>query len=155
MKIHEGQLAANDLKVAIVVSRFNELITEQLLRGAIDAWRRCGGGESTLEVARVPGAFELPIAAQALAQTQKFDAVICLGCVIRGATDHYDYVCSQTAGGLMKAGLDSGLPVIFGVLTTDTLEQAFERSGSKAGNKGAEAILAAIETANLLSLVRA
>lgn len=154
MKIHEGQMAANELKIAVVVSRFNELITEKLLQGAADAFRRCGGDESTLEVARVPGAFELPIVAQAFAKTGKFDAVVCLGCVIRGATDHYDYVCSQTASGLMKAGLDSGVPVIFGVLTTDTLEQAFERSGSKAGNKGAEAMLAALETANLLRVVK-
>lgn len=153
MKTYEGQLAANDLKIAVVVSRFNELITEPLLQGAIDTWRRSGGDPEALEIARVPGAFELPIVAQKLAQTGKYDAVVCLGCVIRGATDHYDYVCSQTASGLMKAGLDSGLPVIFGVLTTDTLEQAFERSGSKAGNKGAEAMSAAIETANLLGAI--
>ena len=154
MKIHEGQMSAKDLKVAIVVARFNELITEKLLQGATDAWRRCGGEGSTLEVARVPGAFELPLAAKTLIETGKYSAVVCLGCVIRGATDHYDYVCGQTASGLMKAGLDSGLPVIFGVLTTDTLEQAFERAGSKAGNKGADAMLAAIEMANLQTQIR-
>ena len=154
MKIHEGQMNAGDLKVAIVVARFNELITEKLQQGATDAWRRCGGDESALEIARVPGAFELPFAAKLLADTGKFAAIVCLGCVIRGATDHYDYVCGQTASGLMKAGLDSGIPVIFGVLTTDTLEQAFERAGSKAGNKGADAMLAAIEMANLQSQIR-
>lgn len=153
MKTYEGQFTANTLKVAVVVSRFNELITEPLLQGAIDTWKRSGGAPDALEVARVPGAFELPIVAQKLAQTKRFDAVVCLGCVIRGATDHYDYVCSQTASGVMKVGLDSGLPVIFGVLTTDTLEQAFERAGSKAGNKGAEAMAAAIETANLLAAI--
>jgi 6,7-dimethyl-8-ribityllumazine synthase len=154
MKVYEGQMAVNDLKVAVVVSRFNELITGKLLEGAKDAWRRCGGAEDRLDVVHVPGAFELPIASQALASTGKYDAIICLGCVIRGATDHYDYVCSQTAAGIMKVGLDNGLPVIFGVLTTDTLEQAFERSGSKAGNKGAEALLAAIETANVVQAVK-
>ena len=154
MKIHEGQMNAGDLKVAIVVARFNELITEKLQQRATDAWRRCGGDESALEVARVPGAFELPFAAKQLAESGKFAAIVCLGCVIRGATDHYDYVCGQTASGLMKTGLDSGIPVIFGVLTTDTLEQAFERAGSKAGNKGADAMLAAIEMANLQSQIR-
>ncbi len=154
MKVYEGQMAVNDLKVAVVVSRFNELITGKLLQGATDAWRRCGGEEDSLDVVHVPGAFELPIVSQALAQTGKYNAVICLGCVIRGATDHYDYVCSQAASGIMKAGLDTGVPVIFGVLTTDTLEQAFERSGSKAGNKGAESLLAAVETANVLQAIK-
>ncbi len=154
MKVYEGQMAVNDLKVAVVVSRFNELITGKLLEGAKDAWRRCGGVEDRLDIVHVPGAFELPIVSQTLAQTGKYDAIISLGCVIRGATDHYDYVCSQAAGGIMKAGLDTGVPVIFGVLTTDTLEQAFERSGSKAGNKGAESLLAAVETANVLKAIK-
>lgn len=154
MNVYEGQLAVNDLKVAVVVSRFNELITGKLLEGATDAWRRCGGEAERLDVVHVPGAFELPIVAQTLAQTGRYSAVVCLGCVIRGATDHYDYVCSQTAAGIMKAGLDTGVAVIFGVLTTDTLEQAFERSGSKAGNKGAEALFAAIETANVLQAIK-
>ena len=154
MKIYEGQTSVGELKIAVVVARFNELITEKLLQGASDTFRRCGGDESTMEVARVPGAFELPLTAKMLVETGKFSAVVCLGCVIRGATDHYDYVCSQTASGIMKVGLDANLPVVFGVLTTDTLEQAFERAGSKAGNKGADAMLTAIEMANLQSQIR-
>ena len=154
MTIHEGQMTANGLRIAIVVARFNDLITTRLLDGALDALRRHGGDERLVEIAHVPGAWEIPLAAQAFAQSGRFDAVVCLGCVIQGATDHYDYVCSQTAGGLMKAGLDANLPVIFGVLTTDTLEQAFERAGSKAGNKGADAMLAAIEMANLQTQIR-
>ena len=154
MTTYEGQLQAGDSKFGIVVSRFNELITERLLEGARDAVRRCGGGENAIEVARVPGAFEMPLVAQTLAQSGRFDAVICLGCVIRGATSHYDYVCSQAASGVMNAGLNSGVPVIFGVLTTENLEQAFERAGSKAGNKGGEAMTAAIEMANLLKAVQ-
>ena len=145
---------AEHLKFAIVVSRFNELITEPLLNGALDVLRRHGGDENAVEVARVPGAFELPIVAQAFAQSGKFDAVVCLGCVIKGATDHYDYVCAQTASGIMSASLGSGVPIIFGVLTTDTIEQSLERAGSKAGNKGADAMLAAIETANVLKSVK-
>lgn len=155
MKTHEGHLAATDLKVAVVVSRFNEFITEKLLEGARDAWRRHGGDEAAFEVARVPGAFELPLVARTLAQSGRFDAVVCLGCVIKGATDHYDYVCAQAASGIMHAGLDADLPVIFGVLTTNTIEQAIERAGTKAGNKGVDAILAAIETANVLRSVKA
>lgn len=139
--------------VAIVVARFNELITERLLEGATAAFKRAGGDESRLEIARVPGAFELPIAAQKLAQSGRFVAVICLGCVIRGATTHYDYVCAQTASGILNVGLQTGVPTIFGVLTTENLEQAFERAGSKAGNKGAEAMMAGLEMADLLSQV--
>ena len=155
MKTHEGHLHARELKFAIVVARFNELITEPLLQGALSTLRRHGGSEDAVEIARVPGAFELPIAAQTLAQTGRFDAVVCLGCVIRGATTHYDYVCAQAASGVLQAGLQSGVPVIFGVLTTENLEQAFERAGSKAGNKGGEAMAAAIEMANLLQQIRA
>lgn len=143
-------LVAGDLKVAIVVARFNSLITEKLLQGAIVAWQRAGGDTSTLVIARVPGAFELPIVAQAFARTGKFDAVVCLGCVIRGDTDHYNYVCDQAAAGIMRAGLESGIPVIFGVLTTDTVQQAEDRVGGKDGNKGEDALLAAMETAQLL-----
>jgi 6,7-dimethyl-8-ribityllumazine synthase len=153
MKVHEGQMNAAGLKIGIVVSRFNELITERLLEGALDTLRRHGGDEGLVEVARVPGAFEMPIVAKAMAESGRFDAVVCLGCVIRGATDHYDYVCGQTASGIMQAGLSSGLPVIFGLLTTDTIEQALERAGCKAGNKGADAILAAIETSAVLKSV--
>ena len=151
MTTYEGRLVAPDGKIGIVVSRFNELVTERLLEGAISALKRHGGNEDQIEVARVPGAFELPLVAQKMAQSGRFRAVLCLGCVIRGATDHYDYVCGPTASGVMTAGLNSGIPVIFGVLTTDTLEQAFERAGSKAGNKGAEAMQAALETADLLA----
>jgi 6,7-dimethyl-8-ribityllumazine synthase len=158
MTSHDGsdafsaqELDAGDLKIAIVVSRFNANITEKLLQGALDAWHQCSGhGGSTPAVVHVPGAFELPLVAQTLAQSGNFDAVVCLGCVIRGETDHYDYVCSQAAAGIMRVGLDSGLPVIFGVLTTDTLEQALARAGGKVGNKGADAVFAAVETLNLL-----
>lgn len=150
MTIHEGRLVATDLKFAVVVSRFNEFITERLLEGAMSALTRQGGDESRVQVARVPGAFEMPFVAKTLAQSGKFDGVICLGCVIKGATDHYDYVCSQTAAGIMRAGLDTNVPVIFGVLTTDTIEQAIERAGTKAGNKGADAMMAAIEMVDLL-----
>lgn len=150
MTTYEGQLLATDLRIAIVVSRFNDLITERLLAGALDALRRHGGDENLTEVAYVPGAFEMPLAARTLAQSGRFAAVICLGCVIKGATDHYDYVCSQAAAGVLRAGLDTGIPVIFGVLTTDNLDQALERAGSKAGNKGADAMLAAIEMASVM-----
>ncbi len=150
MKTHEGHLTAAGLAIGIVVARFNDLITERLLEGALDTLRRHGGDESKVEVARVPGAWEIPLAAQAMAKSGRFAAVVCLGCVIKGATDHYDYVCSQTSSGIMQAGLQSGVPVTMGVLTTDNLEQAMERAGSKAGNKGADAMLAAIEMANLL-----
>jgi 6,7-dimethyl-8-ribityllumazine synthase len=154
MKNHEGNLLAGELKIGIVVARFNDFITERLLEGALDTLKRHGGDTESVEVARVPGAFELPIAAQAMAGSGRFDAVICLGCVIKGATDHYDYVCGQTASGIMSAGLNSSLPVIFGVLTTDTIEQAIERAGTKAGNKGTDAMLAAIETANVLKSIQ-
>ena len=153
MITHEGQLIATDMKIGIVVSRFNDLITERLLSGALDILRRHGGDENLVEVAYVPGAFEMPLAAKTMAQSGRFAAVICLGCVIKGATDHYDYVCSQAASGVLRAGLDTGVPVIFGVLTTDTLDQALERAGSKAGNKGADAMLAAIEMASLMGQI--
>ena len=149
MTIHEGKMTVPEGKIGIVVSRFNELITERLLEGAVAALVRHGGDEGQIEVARVPGAFEMPFAAQKMAQTGRFEAILCLGCVIRGATSHYDYVCGQAASGILNAGLANDLPVIFGVLTTDTLEQALERAGSKGGNKGAEAMQAAIEMANL------
>lgn len=150
---HEGEWRAGNLKIGVIVSRFNELITNRLLEGTVETWRRIGGQESALEVAYVPGSFELPLVAKTMAASGRFDAVICLGCVIKGATDHYDYVCAQTASGVMNASLATNVPVIFGVLTTDTLEQALERAGSKAGNKGADAILAAVETANLLAKI--
>ena len=153
MKSHEGSLIAADIRIAFVVSRFNEFITEPLLEGALRTLKQHGGDAEKCEVALVPGAFELPAVARALAKTGRFDAVVCLGCVIKGATDHYDYVCGQTASGIMSAGLETDVPVIFGVLTTDTIEQAIERAGTKAGNKGSDAVLAAIETANVLRAI--
>ena len=150
MRTFEGRLDATDLRVAIVVSRFNELITRPLLDGALDSLRRHGADEERISVAWVPGAFEIPSVARRLACSGAFDAVVCLGAVIRGATPHFDHVANQAAAGVARAGYDSGVPVIFGVLTTDTIEQAIERAGTKAGNKGADAALAAIEMANVL-----
>ena len=146
----EGSLIANGLKIAIVASRFNEFITSRLLGGALDGLRRHGADEDLIDVAWVPGAFEIPLAASKLAKSGRYDAVICLGAVIRGSTSHYDYVCSEVSKGIAAAALDSGIPVLFGVLTCDTLEQAIERAGSKAGNKGFECAEGAIEMANLL-----
>jgi 6,7-dimethyl-8-ribityllumazine synthase len=150
MRTYEGKLDATDLRVAIVVSRFNELITRPLLEGALDVLRRHGADDERISVAWVPGAFEIAAVARRLACSGTFDAVVCLGAVIRGATPHFDHVASQAAAGVARAGYDSGVPVIFGVLTTDTIEQAIERAGTKAGNKGADAAMAAIEMANLL-----
>ncbi|PNZ10332.1 6,7-dimethyl-8-ribityllumazine synthase [Staphylococcus coagulans] len=146
----EGQLIGKGLKIGIVVSRFNDFITGRLVEGALDALKRHQVEADDIDIAYVPGAFELPIVAQKMAQTQKYDAVITLGCVIRGATSHYDYVCNEAAKGIAKAGDDTGIPVIFGVLTTENIEQAIERAGTKAGNKGAEVAVGAIEMANLL-----
>lgn len=155
MTIHEGRLVPpSEKKIGIAVSRFNELVTEPLLQGALGALERHGGSLDQVEVVRVPGAFELPVVAKALAETDRFSAIICLGCVIRGATSHYDYVCGQAASGIQSVALQSGLPVIFGVLTTDTLEQALERAGSKGGNKGAEAMAAALEMIDLLRRIK-
>ncbi|HHU6749418.1 TPA: 6,7-dimethyl-8-ribityllumazine synthase [Staphylococcus pseudintermedius] len=151
----EGQLNGKGLKVGVVVSRFNDLITGRLLDGAQDALRRHQVAEDDVDVAYVPGAFELPIVAKKMAQTGKYDAVVTLGCVIRGATSHYDYVCNEAAKGIAKASDDTGIPVIFGVLTTENIEQAIERAGTKAGNKGAEAAVGAIEMANLLRQMNA
>ncbi len=155
MKEFEGRLTAPELKIGIAVSRFNELVTERLLEGALWAHKRHGGDDNQIEIARVPGAFELPLAAQAMAQSGRFAAILCLGAVIRGATTHYDYVCSAATSGIQNVGLQNGLPVVFGVLTTDTLEQAFERAGSKAGNKGAEAMEVALEMSDLLRQLKA
>ncbi len=149
MKI-EGNLSASKLRVAIVTARFNEFITSKLLGGAIDALTRHDITPSNIDEVWVPGAFEIPLAALALAESKKYDAVICLGAVIRGSTSHYDYVCNETAKGIAHASLKTGVPVIFGVLTTDTIEQAIERAGTKAGNKGWDAGMAAIEMANLM-----
>ena len=150
MKIYEGKLVSEGIRVGIVAARFNEFIVSKLLSGCLDALRRHGAREEDIAVAWVPGAFEIPLAASKLAESGRFDAVIALGAVIRGATSHYDYVCSEVAKGVAAAGLQSGVPVLFGVLTTDTIEQAIERAGTKAGNKGAECAQGAIEMANLL-----
>jgi len=146
----EGNLVGTGLKVGIVVGRFNEFITSKLLGGALDALKRHGVEENSVDVAWVPGAFEIPLIAQKLAKSGKYDAVITLGTVIRGSTPHFDYVCNETAKGVSSTALNTGIPVIFGVLTTDTIEQAIERAGTKAGNKGWEAATAAIEMANLV-----
>ncbi|HCA7532547.1 TPA: 6,7-dimethyl-8-ribityllumazine synthase [Staphylococcus pseudintermedius] len=151
----EGQLNGKGLKIGVVVGRFNDLITGRLLDGAQDALRRHQVAEDSIDVAYVPGAFELPIVAKKMAQTGKYDAVVTLGCVIRGATSHYDYVCNEAAKGIAKASDDTGVPVIFGVLTTENIEQAIEHAGTKAGNKGAESAVGAIEMANLLRQMNA
>lgn len=146
----EGKLVGTDLKVAIVVSRYNDFITNRLLDGAKDTLTRHGVDDNNIDVAFVPGAFEIPLVAKKLAQKSEYDAVITLGCVIRGATSHYDYVCNEVAKGVSKANDVSDTPVIFGVVTTESIEQAVERAGTKAGNKGADAAVSAIEMANLL-----
>jgi 6,7-dimethyl-8-ribityllumazine synthase len=149
-KTFEGQLVAEGLKFGIIVARFNEFITNKLLSGALDALKRHGANDDDIEVAWVPGAFEIPLVAKKMAFSKKYDAVICLGTVIRGSTSHYDYVCSEVSKGVAHVGLDSGVPTMFGVLTTETIEQAIERAGTKAGNKGFDSAMSAIEMANLL-----
>jgi len=146
----EGQLDAKGQKFGIIVSRFNSFISERLLEGAVDALVRHGADEQDIHVARVPGAFEIPLAAKKMAASRKYDAIIALGAVIRGSTPHFDYVSSEVTKGVASVSLDSGIPVAFGVLTTDSIEQAVERAGTKAGNKGFEAAVTAIETVNLL-----
>ncbi len=148
-KVHEGHLSAEGLKVAIITSRFNEIITSKLESGAIDALIRNGAVDEDIEIFRTPGAFELPLVADKCAKLKRFDAIICLGAVIRGATPHNVYISSEVTKGIAQAAMNSGLPIMFGVLTTDSVEQAIERAGSKAGNKGFEAAMAAIETVNL------
>lgn len=150
IKTNEGKLIATGLKFGIVVGRFNEFIGSKLLGGAIDGLLRHGAEEENIEVSWVPGAFEIPLVASKMAASKKFDAVICVGAVIRGSTPHFDYVSSEVSKGIAKVSLDCGLPVIFGVLTTDTIEQAIERAGTKAGNKGYDAAVTAIEMANLI-----
>ncbi|HAR5004578.1 TPA: 6,7-dimethyl-8-ribityllumazine synthase [Staphylococcus aureus] len=151
----EGKLIGKDLKVAIVVSRFNDFITGRLLEGAKDTLIRHDVNEDNIDVAFVPGAFEIPLVAKKLATSGNYDAVITLGCVIRGATSHYDYVCNEVAKGVSKVNDQTNVPVIFGILTTESIEQAVERAGTKAGNKGAEAAVSAIEMANLLKSIKA
>lgn len=149
-KTYEGKLLAEGLKFAVVAARFNEFITNKLVGGAMDALTRHGATEENVEVAWVPGAFEIPLVAKKLAESKRYDAVICLGTVIRGSTPHFDYVCAEVSKGVAHVNLATGVPTIFGVLTTETIEQAVERAGTKAGNKGFDAGMAAIEMANLV-----
>jgi len=150
MKTYEGTLNAKDMKFCIIVSRFNDFITGKLLDGAVDAIQRHGGKDSDIDVVRVPGAFEIPLMAKKFAKTGKYNAVIALGTVIRGATPHFDFVASEASKGIAVASLETEVPVSFGVVTTDTIEQAIERAGSKSGNKGWDAALTAIEMASLM-----
>ena len=149
----EGKLDAGGLRFAIVTGRFNSFIADRLVEGANDALLRHGAQAADIHLAKVPGAFEIPLVAKKLAQSGRYDAVICLGAVIRGATPHFDYVSAEVSKGIAAASLDTGVPVAFGVLTTDTIEQAVERAGTKAGNKGFEAAMCAIEMANLLKVL--
>jgi 6,7-dimethyl-8-ribityllumazine synthase len=150
MKRLEGELNAQGLKFAIIVSRFNEFITQRLLDGAMDALLRHGADEDNIEIIRVPGSFEIPLIAKRVAQRGSYDSIICLGTIIRGATPHFEYVASETAKGIAMVSLETGIPVAFGVITADTIEQAVERAGTKSGNKGWDAALTAIEMAQLL-----
>ena len=149
MKTYEGKLVSGDIRVGIVCARFNEFITSRLLGGALDGLKRRGVGEDCIDVAWVPGAFEIPLIAKKMASGGRYDAVICLGAVIRGSTSHYEYVCAEVSKGIAAVQLETGVPVMFGVLTTENIEQAIERAGSKAGNKGAECAQGAIEMADL------
>lgn len=150
MKTLEGKLVASGIRVGVVAARFNEFITSKLLSGAMDGLVRHDVREEDVHVAWVPGAFEIPLIASKMAKSGKYDAIICLGAVIRGSTSHYDYVCSEVSKGIAAVGLDSGIPVLFGVLTTENIEQAIERAGTKAGNKGYDCALSAIEMVNLI-----
>jgi 6,7-dimethyl-8-ribityllumazine synthase len=153
-KTVEGNLSAAGLRFAIVVSRFNSFVTERLLAGALDALARSGGDMEQVETVKVPGSWEIPLVAAELARQKRFDAIICLSAVIRGDTPHFDYVAGQAAAGIAKVAADSGIPVAFGVLTTNTFEQAIDRAGGKSGNKGFDAAMTAIEMANLMRLLR-
>lgn len=153
-KVVEGRLIATGLKFAIVVSRFNDFITSSLLDAAVDALRRHGADDSEIEIMWCPGAFEIPLVAKTAATTGRFDAVICLGAVIKGATPHFDHVAGQNASGIAQISMETGVPTIYGVLTTESIEQAIERAGTKAGNKGADAAIAAIEMVNLLAAIK-
>lgn len=155
MKVFEGKLVSKEIKIGIVASRFNEFITAKLLGGALDCLKRHDVSEEDIEVAWVPGAFEIPLIASKMAGCGKYDAVICLGAVIRGSTSHYDYVCSEVSKGIAHVSLNSGIPVMFGVLTTENIEQAIERAGTKAGNKGFDCAAGAIEMVNLIREIQA
>ncbi len=152
-KILEASLSAKGKKFAIIVSRFNDFITEKLKDGAVDALVRSGAKDGDIDIAKVPGAFEIPLIAQKMAQKGKYDAIICLGAVIRGSTPHFDYVSAEVSKGVAMVGLEASVPVIFGVITTDTIEQAIERAGTKSGNKGWSAAISAVEMANLVDVV--
>ena len=154
MTMIEGNLDASGLKLAIIVSRFNSFVTDRLLDGAMDAIRRTGGNPEEAEVVRVPGSWEMPLVAAELARQEQFDAIICLGAVIRGETPHFDYVAGHAASGLARVAPETGVPVAFGILTTNTVEQAVDRAGAKSGNKGFDAAMTAIEMANLLRTLR-
>ncbi len=153
MNVIEGKLNAKDYKFGIIVSRFNDFISQKLLEGALDCLKRHQAAEGNVSIVKTPGAFEIPLAADKLASSKKYDAIICLGAVIRGATPHFDYVASESAKGVAHVSLSSGVPVIYGVLTTDNIEQAIERAGTKSGNKGWDAALSAIEMADLLKQI--
>ena len=153
MKVLEGNLVAEGLKIGIVAARFNEFIVSKLIGGAEDALKRHGVREDDIELAWVPGAFEIPLIAQKMANSKKYDAVICLGAVIKGATSHYDYVCAEVSKGIATVSLNSNIPVMFGVLTTDSIEQAIERAGTKAGNKGFDVAVSAIEMCNVIKIL--
>lgn len=155
MKTFEGKLVAQNMKVALVAARFNEFITSKLIGGAMDGLTRHGVQEEDISLAWIPGAFEIPLIASKMAASGKYDAVICLGAVIRGSTSHYDYVCAEVSKGIAQVSLQSQVPVLFGVLTTDTIEQAIERAGTKAGNKGYDCALSAVEMVNLIREVEA
>jgi 6,7-dimethyl-8-ribityllumazine synthase len=150
----EGGLSAEGLRFAVVASRFNDFVAERLVAGALDALTRSGASSDAIDLIRVPGAFEIPLAAAEAARSGRYDALVCVGCVIRGATAHFDHVAGQMAAGIAAVARESGVPVAFGVLTTDTVDQAVERAGSKAGNKGFEAAMTAVEMANLLKTLR-
>ncbi len=150
MKVLEGKLVSDKIKIGIVASRFNEFITSKLIGGALDGLKRHDVNDDDIELAWVPGAFEIPLIASKMAKSGKYDAVICLGAVIRGSTSHYDYVCNEVSKGIAAVSLETGVPVMFGVLTTDNIEQAIERAGTKAGNKGYDCALSAIEMVNLI-----
>lgn len=150
-KIHQGKLKAEGFRFAIVVSRWNDFLTSKLVEGSLDALERLGADEKSIEIFKVPGSFELPLIAKKVCESKKFDAVICLGVVIRGQTPHFDYVAGEAAKGIGQVGMQFGLPVMFGVITADTLEQAIDRSGVKVGNKGFEAAMSAVELVNLYS----
>ncbi len=149
----EAGLVAKGKRFGIIASRFNDFITDRLVGGAVDALTRSGAADGDIDVVKVPGAFEIPMVARRMAQSQRYHAVVCLGAVIRGATPHFDYVCAEASKGIAQVGMETGVPVIFGIVTTDTIEQAIERAGTKAGNKGWSAAVAAIEMANLMETV--